>query len=423
MKLKYIHPNPDADMSVALVNQLVDLGVIDDYENQVLGIYDNEIQLDNVALSDELTKTVNEHEGWQIQTDPRETKPFEPEQGLSDVDKVGSVPSPIYENEDESELENYLPELFPVSEFEDSVESGEVDQNIVNKDNQEIMKREQFNDPALDENGVAIQAKENEVKETVAEDKENFTPDAGGFDGPLEEPFTEEEIQRGNDVHVELDENDDVKVFSEGEEVENPDELEKVAEDIEEENKTFAEHKKRLYAAKRRLKKAYSLKNSRKSFAEELSEKETSEVIEDIVAILEDAPEIREAVAKEVDELNPEVREEVKTEAECPECEEAKEETPETFNEETKEEEVEETKTETEPAKETEEKVEDENKDTFSEEVEEQVTEEVTEEPTEEEVAEATGEIFCKTFSEDNVSNFRRKVLNQMAQNIPSGRR
>lgn len=304
MKIKYTGTEPNLDTSLDIVQELADNGIITDRDSQVQGIYDNEIILENVTPSDKLTEIVNSHPDYQLVTDPNSTDAFAPEEGLADIDKVGTVPDPVYHTKDEDDDSSIADiELFPETELVDTEsEDQDVDRNKRNFNSTTMRKNKNFNDPTLDSEGVSIEGKRPEIEERAEEDKSTENPGDGSF-GVDATPFTDEEIEAANDVHVELDGNQDVEVFSDDEieDMTDPDEVEKIAEDMEKSQKEFSDRKKRLYSAKRRLHKINSKVADRKSFAEELTEKEQSDVIDDIVAILDDAPEIKESVLEEVE--------------------------------------------------------------------------------------------------------------------------
>jgi len=450
MKIKFIGSEVDPDISLNLVDDLVKNGIITDRDEQILGIYENEVQLDGIYPSQELSDVMVLYPDWKLNTDPSETDAFEPEDGLSDEEKIGSVPDPTYKDEEGEELIEELKniELFPESETTFSEKSGEKDTNINSFNNKSMQKkRKNFDDPAVNEEGVAVVATQTEVEATQDKDDANYDPAEEGFSSVDVAPFTDEEIEKANDVEVDSDEGE-ITVFSdeEIEEMVDPDEVEKLADEMETEENTFAERKKRLFSAKRRLRKVNSRRSERKSFAEELSESEKSAVIEDIVAILEDAPEIKDAVAEEVeglvtadaDEHDVEVTEDV---VETPVVETPVEETTEEVTEETTEEPaVEETVTEetVETPAEEEEVEEDEDEDleveAFSdEEIEEAPETEVveteeqdetetfeehcnSEDAEEESEGDEIGRVFCKAFCEDPVKSFRREQLAKMAE-------
>lgn len=417
MKIKYTLEDPDTDKSVALVDDICKSGLITDRDNQIIGIYDTEIILDDVYPSEELSAILENYPGYKIFTDPKEVDAFHPEDGLPDVTKIGTVPSPTYEIQDQGDNDLSTLQLFPESEINtfSPQGSGEVE----NKDsfnNSKIMKKN-FNDPTLDPNGVSKDGQQSAVVAEAKKDNANYTPAEGSFSSVDVEPFSQAEIDKANDVQVEVNGNEEVKVFSdeEIESITDPTEAETLANEMEEEETTFSEKKKRLFAAKRRIRRANSKRADRKSFAEELTDKEKSDVIEDIVAILNDAPEIREAVAEEVDELSPEVTttsekvEETVTETPADEtvitdtAVETPVEEPSTAAE---EETVEETVTET-------------PEETVEETVTETPSEEIEEMP-EDYDADNVGDLFCKSFSEDSVANARRAMLAEMAKYTPS---
>lgn len=414
MKIKYTLEDPDADKSLALVDELVKAGVITDRDSQILGIYDDEIVLEDVYPSDQLTEILALYPGYKIFTDPSETDAFKPEEGLTDLDKIGTVNDPNYKVDDQTNQDNDLStiKLFPEPELKlfSSEGSGRVYKNI--NFNKIMRNRRNFNDPALDPNGVAKDGQQAAVEAEAKKDDANYTPAEGSFSSTDVEPFSQAEIDKANNVEVEVNGNEEVKVFSE-EEIENmtdPDEIEETAEEMENEETTFSAKKKRLFAAKRRLRRINSIRANRRSFAEELTEKEQSDVIEDIVAILNDAPEIRDAVADEVDELSPSVEETTVEETTTASDE------PEVTEETTTEETVEDPEVTTEA------------EDPVEKTVEETTTEETpegeeTETIDEDYDADHTGEVFCKTFSNDNVKNYRRQVLAQMAAQTPRSRR
>lgn len=457
MKIKYNGTDPNMDNSINLVDELVKEGIITDRESQIVGIYDNEILLTDINPSEQLVDIVNRYGGYKINTAPEETDPFKPEDGLPDVSKIGAVPDLTTQVEDDpqnGELNFSLSEieLFPETELG----SGNVDKNNSNF-SQEIMNknRKNFNDPTLDPNGVAKECQQAEVESTAKKDDANYTPAEGSLSSVDVEPFSKEDIEKANDVEVEMQGNQEVKVFSEQEieEMDDPEDVEKVAEEMEEEQKTFSARQKRLFSAKRRLSRINRKVSDRKAFAEELSEKETSDVIEDIVAILNDAPEIRAAVAEEVEDLVLDHNEETVVEQPTEEIVETPmvEEEVETASEEPVEETpVEDTETVVEPEGEVTEFSDDEidsaiesnldaiiDGDTDSEEnsgeestpeIEETVAEETIEsDETEEDNSEEeynsneAGEIFCRAFSEDGVANYRRQVLAEMAKHTPKG--
>lgn len=446
MKIKYNGNSPDIEAAIALTDELVNAGIITDKDNQVLGIYDSEIQLDEIFPSDGLTAILLNYPDWKINTDPSETDAFNPEEGLPDVDKIGTVPDPTYQDEIE---ENINIELFPESENMFSEKSGRQTNNI---NNSKPMARKNFDDPNLTEKGVAIEATQTEVEKDQNQNDANYNPAEGEFSSVDVAPFTDEEIERANDVEV--DSNDgEITVFTEEEieEMTDPEEVEQLAETMETEEDTFAARQKRLFSAKRRLRKVNSKRLARKSFSDELTESEKSSVIEDIVAILEDAPEIKEAVVEEVDDLTlnnqPEAyaeTEETETETEVETPVETTETTTETETETVPE--VTETETETtvetpaEPETEEEEETEEEvDVEAFSEEEIEEAPEVLEEAPLEEtevetevetepeseteteseEGCESEGEkigrIFNKAFAEDPIKNFRHQVLADMA--------
>lgn len=440
MKIKFTGTNPDPDVSLALVDDLVKNKIITDRDEQILGIYDEEVQLEGIYPSEELTLVLAEYPDWKISTDPSETDAFKPEEGLPDADKVGTVPDPIYKNEEEGEelIEDLKGiKLFPESEITFSEKSGERDNNN-NFNNKTMSKRKNFDDPALNPEGVALDATQTEVDVEQTQDDANYDPAGEGFSSVDVAPFTDEEIKRANDIEVESTDGE-ITVFSD-EEIEkmaDPDEVERLADEMELEETAFAERKKRLFSAKRRLRKVNSRRIDRKTFAEELSESEKSAVIEDIVAILEDAPEIKDAVAEEVEGLVTEAAEEPETEVteevvETPAEEPVTEEV--TTEEPVVEEEV--PATEEDPVETEEEEL---DVEAFSEEeiegapeTEVEETVEVTEEPAEEpEVTEEDeetnegeeiGRVFCKAFSEDSVKNYRTQQLAKMAEEQSSYR-
>lgn len=442
MKIKFTGTNPDPDVSLALVDDLVKNKIITDRDEQILGIYDEEVQLEGIYPSEELTLVLAGYPDWKINTDPSETDAFKPEEGLPDADKVGTVPDPTYKNEEEGEelIEDLKGiKLFPESEITFSEKSGERDNNN-NFNNKTMSKRKNFDDPALNPEGVAIDATQTEVDVEQTQDDANYDPAGEGFSSVDVAPFTDEEIKRANDIEVESTDGE-ITVFSdeEIEEMADPDEVERLADEMELEETAFAERKKRLFSAKRRLRKVNSRRIDRKTFAEELSESEKSAVIEDIVAILEDAPEIKDAVAEEVEGLVTEAAEEPEAEV-TEEVVETPAETEETTVEpepETPAEEVtEEVTTEEEPVETEEEEL---DVEAFSEEeiegapeTEVEETVEVTEEPAEEpEVTEEDeetnegeeiGRVFCKAFSEDSVKNYRTQQLAKMAEEQSSYR-
>lgn len=450
MKIKFTGADVNPDVSLNLVDDLVKENIITNRDEQILGIYDNEIHLDGVLPSEELSTLLEMYPGWKITTDPSETDAFVPEEGLPDVDKIGTVPDPNYPTEDTNDnLENI--ELFPESETTFSEKTGK--KHNVNSSNN-MSKRKNFDDPTLTPEGVAVEATETEVVETQEKDDQNFNPDAGGFDGQDVAPFTDEEIDKANDVEV--DSNDgEITVFSdeEIEEMIDPDQIEQIAEEMEQEETSFADRKKRLFTAKRRLRKVNSKRAARKSFSDELTDSEKSDIIEDIVAILEDAPDIKEAVVTEVGEFETPAKEEetfneetpaeevvVETpveEVETPTEEQVvveSEETPAEVTEEVTVETPAEPETETEETEETEMDI-----DAFSDdEIEEapetevaEVTEEVEtpvdpeteieEAPAEEveeqvEEGEEIGRVFCKAFSNDSVKDYRHQMIAEMSQ-------
>lgn len=429
MKIKNITQDHNLDVCLNLIDDLVKEAIITDKASQVLGVTDDEVSLSEVYPSQELSDILTAYPEFKIITDPSETNAFKPEEGLPDVNKVGTVQDPTYEDNEQS------PELFPDTEVSDTI--------IKNFNKVNTMSKNRKNFDKVDENGVAIDEKQAAVESTERKDDANYNPAEGEFSSADVEPFNQEEIDKANDVGVNMDGNSEVKVFSEEEidEMTDSEEIEETAKTMEEEEQTFSVGKKRLFAAKRRLHRINSKFAERKSFAEELSDKEQSDVIEDIVAILQDAPEIRDAVAEEVEELQG---------TETP----AKDSTEEVFNEDIapsviededeadtesietmafSDDEIAEVEDEvadipseeevTEQVEETDEAADDpdmtsDNEEEVEEEVEESEDEYKDDEEDENGVTEA-GNLFVKSFSSDSVSSFKRSQLAKMAERTP----
>jgi len=440
MKIKYVGIDTEGKSSELVTDLLKDLitqGIITDSDSQVIGVYDDLIILDDVYPSDGLSNVLLSYPDFKIFAAPDEVNPFHSEEGLTDEEKIGTVVEPsTVEVKDEDPDSLVGINLFPETEtvFSEK-ESGIINENkIDNFSSNDMSKRKNFNE--LDPNGVSVEGQEAKVTAEQEKDDKEYTPSAGSFSSVDVEPFSQEEIDKANDVEVEMKGNEEIKVFSadEIESLEDVDEkiegmgaeeIEKISDEMEKEEKTFSEGKKRLFAAKRRIRRVASKRLNRTTFSEDLSEKDKSDIIEDIVAILNDSEEIRDAVAEEIDEISPvvaepekeeeKVEEEVKVEAEEPKAE-AEPEHKEEPGEEHKEEEVS-AFTDDEIA-EVEETTDEEKDETVGdEEVEQEVQE--TEEAEPKYDAERTGDVFCKTFSEDTVANYRHSVLAEMANKMP----
>lgn len=452
MKIKNTSSNADLEISLNLLDQLVEEGIITDKPNQVLGVTEEEITLSDVYPSQALSDILAQYPDYKLITDPSETNAFKPEDGLPDITKVGTVQDPNYDNQ---ELSNKI-ELFP---------DGKTSDNIIKSFNKVInMKQNRKNFNELDENGVAVAGKQADVESTAKKDDANYNPSEGEFSSVDVEPFSQEEIDKANDVEVNVNGNSEVKVFSEEEidEMTDPEEIEETVGAMEQDEQAFSDRKKHLFAAKRRLHRINSKFSARKSFAEELTDKEQSDVIEDIVAILQDAPEIREAVAEEVDELQ---GNKVTTESEEAEEPVVEETTEEPVVEETEEPVVEETASDDDDddtsietmafsdeeinevegqvadipsEEEAETEVEDTNlatddsdmtgddADEFTEggiDDIESDDDEVSEEEESEYEAERAGNLFCKAFSDNSVAAFKRGQLAKMAERTPGRNR
>ena len=388
MKFEYKGENPDADNSLELIADLEEAGVIKDKED-ILAIYPEYVEVQNITPSDELTEVLNGHPEFTISPAPGEFDPMHKDEGIEDIDKVGLKTDPINTNPDpESEIETEGKELF--------------NNNHINK-----MKRK-FN-----EEGVAPEALKPEVDAKAEIKEETYNPAGDGLGLP--EPFTEEEIEEANNVTVETDGNNGVTVFTE-EEIENetsPEEAEAKAEDMEQEQKEFSEHKKRLFSAKLRLRRLSRKGSSLKTFTEELTEEEKEDIKDDIVAILNESDEIREAVANEVSEIDAPEIDPVQTEAEEAEKPEETEVKPEAKEEETpkaEEEEMPEAFSDEEIAEAEEaEEADDEDKD--------KETEKCCEEPEgKTSFATRAGRVFCSSFSDDSVKNIRAKMIRKIAR-------
>lgn len=377
MKLKYTGTEPDIENSLVLLEHLRKENIVTDNDS-ILGVDEDGIELTGVYPSEELTKVMEQHPDFIIQTTPDETDPFMAEDGLTDEDKIGTVPTQeTLVEEDDFDLTEV--QLFSDSDLEEAQEELEP-----NNDNLNSNMRKKFNEE------LPVEQEELDVNEV--------------------DLFTEEELEA-----AESDENQpEIEAFSEEEidEMNSVEEVEEATEKIEEADEAFCENQKKLFAAKRKLRRVNSKYANRRNFTEELTEKEQSEVVDDIVAILQDSPEILGAVAEEVEMLKgPELTETFNEEeevSEAPEVEEVKEEN----------EEIVEAFTDEEIA----EAEEDDDVETFSEE-EIEVVEEVEEssddddeDDEDDDDTEETrvGAVFARAFAEDTVAATRMAMLADM---------
>lgn len=437
MRIKYILDDPDIDRSIELVDELQANGIITDYNSQVLGVDDKEIVLDNVSPSQELTDIVNSHQGYSISLGPDDSSPFEAEDGIPDVAKIGTVPTPNY----------------PINEGNDGNQEvkvfSETDSSEIEID-QNNMAKKNFNDPALDPNGVAVETKEAAVVADQAKEMNDYDPAAGSLDSFDVEPFTDEEIESANNVEVDVNHDGEVKVFDdeecpcegETEEIDetkietfsdeevdampSPEEVEAAAEDLNEQVDVFSARKKRLFSARLKLKRLSKKARKMKSFAEELDESEKKDVVEDIVAILQDAPEIKDEVMESIGEVTTMAdEEEVVDETAVEEVADApvEEEATAAIDEVVEEPVVNDTESEFEGDIDafSDEEI-DAAPETEEEDVEvlDEIDVEAPVESEEEEEITEVGKVFCKTFSaQDDVAAYRRQQLDRMMKNSP----
>lgn len=304
MKIK--NDSGNIDTSLNLLDDLIRNGVITNQDEQLIEVDDTFILLKDIYPSEELGEIVNQYPGYKIFTNPEETDPFEVEPGLSDEDKIGTVTvQEEVKGEPDESLDSVLSEisLFPEDELSEE-DNGSGNDNInFNSDNQ-MENRKNFNDPNLDPNGVAEEKKENPVvsEETKAVDEQD--PNGGSFSSITGiKTFSDEEIAKAENLEVKVEEDGEIKLFSE-EETKEAEELEKAEKELEEaerEEKAFNERKLRLYQAKRAIKRFCMKSKTRKTFAEELDAEEKDEVIKDITEILNECPEIATEVKQNVE--------------------------------------------------------------------------------------------------------------------------
>lgn len=378
MKLKYTGTEPDIENSLALLEQLRRENIVNDNDS-ILGVDEDMIELTGVYPSEDLTRVMEQHPDFMIQTTPDETDPFMAEDGLADKDKISTVPTQeTLVEEDNFDLNEV--QLFSDSDLEEAQEELEP-----NNDNLNSNMRKKFNEE------LPVEQEELDVNEV--------------------DLFTEEELEA-----AESDENQsEIEAFSEEEidEMKSVEEVEEATEKIEEADEAFCDNQKKLFAAKRKLRRVNSKYANRRNFTEELTEKEQSEVVDDIVAILQDSPEILGAVAEEVEMLKgPELTETFNEEvSEAPEAEvkevEEKDEVVEAFTDE-------------EIAEAEGEEAEEDEVETFSEEEieesEEEIVEDDDDDDDEDEDSEETrvGAVFARAFAEDTVAATRMAMLADM---------